>query len=422
MDAAAHINPPGWMMAPGVVQVLAALQRDGEAARFVGGCVRDALLGRAAKDVDLATPLAPDEVMARLADVGVKAIGTGLDHGTVTAVLDDPAVNHIEITTLREDVETYGRHAKVAFTDNWADDAARRDFTINALFCDPDGTVYDPVDGLDDLAVGRVRFVGDPETRIREDTLRLLRFFRFQAAYGKPPADTRAIAACRELAPLMDGLSGERVAGELLKLLAAPQPAVVMSLMAAEGILSHVVAAKPCLDRLAALTDIDGDDPDPVRRLAAAFDGTATEIAALAARLKLSRVQTRRLESLIDDGSWPTPAWSEMDLRGLLYRLGRDGFCDVVLVAWADAIARGHVTDRARWSAALGLVREWPLPRLPIGGDDALAAGVAAGPEVGAVLAAVEDWWIAGGLVADRAACLVVLGEVVASRRAPVPP
>ena len=419
MHAAAHISPPAWMAAPGMTRVLAALQQDGEAARFVGGCVRDIVLGRIAKDVDLATPLPPDVVMARLADNGIKAIGTGLDHGTVTAVLDDPAYDHVEITTLREDVETYGRHARVAFTDNWADDAARRDFTINAMFCDPDGTVYDPVGGLDDLADWRVRFVGDPRARIREDALRLLRFFRFQAAYGKAAMAPEAIAACRELAPLVDGLSGERVAGEMLKLLAAPAPAAVLSMMVAEGILGHVVAARPFVDRLAALTDIDGDDPDPVRRLAAAFEVTAAEMEAMAGRLRLSRAQTRRLLGLVDDGHWPTPNWPEVDLRGLLYRRGREVFCDVLLVAWADAIARGTVADRAGWDAALGLAKEWPLPRLPVNGDDAVAAGVATGPAVGEVLAAVEKWWIAGGLTADRAACLAALDDVVATRRAP---
>lgn len=421
MDAVAHINPPGWMTAPGMVRVLTALQRDGMAARFVGGCVRDAVLGRNAQDIDLATPLPPETVMTRLADAGVKAVGTGIEHGTVTAVLDDPLFNHVEITTLREDVETYGRHAKVAFTDDWAGDAARRDFTINALFCDADGTLYDPVGGLDDLGARRVRFVGDARARIREDALRLLRFFRFQAVYGRPPADKEAVAACRELAATLDGLSGERVAGELLKLLAAPEPAVALSVMAAEGVLKHIISARPCLDRLAALTDIDSEDPDPVRRLAAAFDGSKSQIADMADRLKLSRAQARRLDGLVDDSGWPKPDWPEADLRALLYRLGREGYCDMVLVAWADAIAHGYVMDRTGWSAALGLAKEWPMPVLPVSGDDALAVGLTAGPDVGAALAAVEDWWVAGGFVADRAACLARLADEAASRRAPTP-
>src|SRR6202043_3407136 len=218
---AERMVPQPWMGEAATRAVLRALGAEGGAARFVGGCVRDALLGRAIGDIDIATPLAPEEVMRRLEAAAIKAVPTGIAHGTVTAVVPP---RHFEITTLRRDVETFGRHARVAFTDDLAADAARRDFTMNALFLDADGNLFDPMGGLPDLRAGRVRFVGNAETRIREDVLRLLRFYRFHAHYGSGEADTAARAACRDLAHLLPTLSGERVAAETLKLLAAPDP------------------------------------------------------------------------------------------------------------------------------------------------------------------------------------------------------
>ncbi|MBX6323955.1 MAG: CCA tRNA nucleotidyltransferase, partial [Rhodospirillaceae bacterium] len=238
------------MTAPATRAVLAAVTADGAEARFVGGCVRDALLSRPVGDVDIATPEPPERVLALLARAGIKAIPTGIDHGTVTAVKDGTP---FEITTLRRDVETYGRRAKVAFSDSWREDAARRDFTMNALSCTPDGRVFDYFGGLADLEARRVRFVGDAATRIREDVLRLLRFFRFYAHYGSPPPDGEALAACRELAPLLPTLSAERVRAEVLRLLAAPDPCPALALMRDNGILDRVLPAAAGLDRLRGL-------------------------------------------------------------------------------------------------------------------------------------------------------------------------
>ena len=281
MQPSDRLDPQPWMTAPETVAVMAALSAAAGEARFVGGCVRDALLGRKVRDVDIATHEPPERVMNLLKRAGIKAIPTGIKHGTVTAVT---GAKHFEITTLRRDVETYGRHAKVEYTDDWQADAARRDFTMNALFCGADGTIYDPFGGLADLRAQRVRFVGDPETRIREDVLRLLRFFRFHAHYGKPPPDAAALAACRSLAPLLPTLSGERICAETLKLLSAPQPADVIDLMGETGVRAHFLPEATRNDRLRALVAIEGSAPrdlvprtDPLRRLAALLDGSEAE-------------------------------------------------------------------------------------------------------------------------------------------------
>ncbi len=254
--------------------VLRALKGE---ARFVGGCVRDTLLKRPIGDIDIATPLPPEEVMRRLAAARIKAVPTGLAHGTVTAVVEGRA---FEITTLRRDVETFGHRARVAFTADWEADSRRRDFTMNALFLAADGEVLDYHDGLGDLRRGKVRFVGDPETRIREDVLRLLRFYRFHAWYGRGAADRAARAACRALAPLVPTLSGERVQAETMKLLRAPDPLPSLALMAKDGVLAQIVPVARPLRALRRLVRIE-PAPDPLRRLAVLAADGAGELAAL---------------------------------------------------------------------------------------------------------------------------------------------
>ncbi|MBF0249917.1 MAG: CCA tRNA nucleotidyltransferase, partial [Alphaproteobacteria bacterium] len=279
LESRSAVEPTGqialqpWMTAPETRAVMAAFHAAGAQARFIGGCVRDAVLKRPAQDIDIATPEPPERVMKILDAADIHVIPTGIQHGTVTAVVDH---HHFEITTLRVDVENFGRHARVAFTDDWTQDAARRDFTINAMSCDEDGNVYDPYKGLDDLGAGRVRFVGRAEQRIDEDVLRLLRFFRFQAQYGRPPVDIDALAACRKLAPRLPELSGERVRGELFRILMAPNPADTVTLMRAERVLEHILPEAGDVGRLrflAWLTEravkFDAVGPDPVRRLAA---------------------------------------------------------------------------------------------------------------------------------------------------------
>src|SRR3954447_651424 len=241
-----RIAPP-WMREPATRHLLDALRRAGIEARFVGGCVRDALLGRPSADIDLATPALPGDIIAALEKAAIKAVPTGIEHGTITAVLPQ---RHFEITTLRRDVETYGRHARVAFDADWSEDAARRDFTINALYLDPDGTVYDPVGGLEDLKAHRVRFVGEPAKRIAEDVLRVLRYYRFEARFGGGTGDKAARAACRAAAPLLPKLSAERVASELLRLLAVPNPVPALRMMAEDGVLAAILPEAQRLDKL----------------------------------------------------------------------------------------------------------------------------------------------------------------------------
>ncbi len=402
------------MTAPETVRVLSALTAEGAEVRFVGGCVRDAVLGRPVTDVDIATHLPPEAVMRLLEANGVKAIPTGLAHGTVTAVVGDA---HFEITTLRRDVETYGRRAKVAFTNDWAVDAARRDFTINAMFAAPDGTLYDQFGGLADLRAGRVRFVGEPEQRIREDVLRLLRFFRFQAHYGREPPQEAALDACARLAPSLPNLSGERIAGEMFRLLAAPEPAGMLRLMAERGILAHLLPQATAFDRLQALVALEGPEAgaDPLRRLAALVVGGAPAAEAVADRLRLSNEERERLAALAEPAARLDPRMPTRERRRWLYRLGRARYRDLALIASAEAGTRGR-RDRRAWRGLIGLAEAWRAPAFPLRGRDAVALGVAAGPEVGSLLAELEKWWIAGDFAAGRAACLAELERRVATR------
>ena len=284
MQPSDRLDPQPWMTAPETVAVMAALSAAGGEARFVGGCVRDALLGRKVRDVDIATHEPPERVLNLLARAGIKAIPTGIKHGTVTAVI---GARHFEITTLRRDVETYGRHAKVEYTDDWQVDASRRDFTDERAVLRRGREHLRPVRRRGrSQGAARVRFVGEPEARIREDVLRLLRFFRFHAHYGKPPPDAAALAACRSLAPLLPTLSGERICAETLKLLSAPQPADVVDLMGETGVLAHFLPEATRNDRLRALVAIEGSAPRDLvpRSGSAASAGGAPGWAAMPAR------------------------------------------------------------------------------------------------------------------------------------------
>jgi poly(A) polymerase len=352
-------------------------------------------------DIDLATPLHPEAVMARLDRAGISCIATGLQHGTVTAVADGDSV---EITTLRRDVETDGRHARVDFTDDWAADAARRDFTMNALYLDTGGGVWDPTGGLADCRAGRVRFVGDPATRIEEDRLRVLRFYRFQAHYGRETPDAAARAACRDAAGTLARLSGERVRTELMKLLAAPDPVPTVRFMAEDGVLGAILGSPLSFDRLAALLALERAI-DPLRRLAALLPRDPTAAGALAGRLRFSNPERDRLTALAD----PAPA---MDLDGslaaqrrLLYVLGAAPYGDRILLA-----ATAGSADRLR--PLLAFADAWKPPTLPVAGADLLRLGIAEGPRVGEALRRVEAWWIERDFRPDRAACLVELERI----------
>jgi poly(A) polymerase len=389
---------PPWMQDPPVQQLLAVLGGAGIGARFVGGCVRNWLVGQPVDDIDIAVDKPPEAVLRALEGADVKVVPTGLSHGTVTAIVRG---RPFEITTLRRDVETDGRRAVVAFTDDWRADASRRDFTFNALYADPDGTLYDYFDGRADLAAGHVRFIGDADQRIAEDRLRVLRFFRFHAWHGRPPIDPTGFDACRRNAASVRGLSGERVRKELLRLLQAPAPADALQAMAEAGALDQWLPEYAGTGRLRALIERE-ERPDGLRRLAAILAPNA-DAGAIGKRLKLSTQQTLRLQVMLE------PVGEERDPRVLLYRLGPTLFVDCVLLA-GDSFGD--------WRGALELAQRWTPPSLPVGGADALKLGLRPGPRIGKLLEAVERWWIEGGFTADRAACLAELERLAGERSA----
>jgi len=395
-----RLTPP-WLGEEAVRRLLAALAAAAIEARFVGGCVRDALLEAPTVDIDLATPARPEAVVAALAAARIKALPTGLAHGTVTAVLPRRS---FEITTLRRDVETDGRHAVVAFDAGWAEDAARRDFTINALYLAPDGTLYDPVGGRADLAARRVRFVGDPASRIAEDVLRVLRYYRFEARFGGGEGDPAARAACRAATGRLPGLSAERVSRELLRLIAGPDPVRVLRMMRTDGVLAAILPEAARLDRLDALVSLS---PDPTLRLAALIDVVRDGAAAAADRLRLTGAARNRLVGLAKP--WPLdPAADVKAQRLALYRLQRGRYGDLLLLAAAE----GSLAP-ARLEELQALANSWPIPVFPLGGNDVTALGIAPGPRVGRLLGDVRRWWEEGDFTADRAACLARLAGLI---------
>jgi poly(A) polymerase len=362
--------------------------------RFVGGMVRDTLLEIAVSDVDLATRLQPQDVTERLKRAGIKAVPTGIAHGTVTAVLSSGPV---EVTTLRRDVSTDGRRATVAFTDDWKEDAARRDFTINALSADPErGTIHDYFDGLSDLEARRVRFIGDPLTRIAEDHLRILRFFRFHARFGQGAPDAEALAACAARANDLMALSRERIADELTKLLAMPDPAPTVSLMVENGILRPVLpeieeAGVERLRELVARERTSAVEPEPIRRLAALLPAEPELSASVAARLRLSKKAAKRLVSAADV--------SISEPKTLAYMIGTEEALDRLLLAGAGP---------AEVKPLIG----WTKPRFPLTGGDLIDMGLKPGPQVARTLQAIEGQWVVEGFPDEETARALARAEV----------
>jgi poly(A) polymerase len=396
------IGQPPWMTEPAAAAVMTALHRRGgeDCARFVGGAVRNTLMGLAVDDVDIATRLTPDEVVAALATAGLKAIPTGIEHGTVTAIADH---RPFEITTLRRDVTTDGRNATVAFTDDWTEDARRRDFRLNALYADIHGAVLDPTgEGVADAKAGRIVFVGDPQTRIREDYLRILRFFRFHGWYGKGEADAAALAACAALRGDMGRLSAERVQKELLKLLAAPNPAAALGLMAKTGVLAEILPEGGRLDRFETMAAIDDD---PLLRLAALLPDDSRIAAAVAARLRLSNAMRDRLVAALTDGAEVSASMTEAGARRALYAIGWQAFADRLRLQAADGAASPDFL--------LQRLEGWTKPMLPVSGKDVLDLGVAAGPRVADLLREVERWWIDRDFPEDRSLSLSKLKTLI---------
>ncbi len=397
MSEAVKLTKQEWLSAAETRAVFAALTVNGGAARFVGGCVRNALLGTTVADVDIATPSLPEEVMRRLEAAGIRSIGTGLDHGTVTAVTNKRA---FEITTLRRDVATDGRHATVAYTDDWAQDASRRDFTMNALYADAEGVVYDPVGGLPDLKAGRVRFIGDAATRIKEDYLRILRLFRIHAWYGKGEIDPTALHACAAARAHIKELSGERIQKEMLRLLAAETPIAVLRAMAASTILSEVLPGDLNFDRLQHLCDADANnffDSDAVLRLASFITGDQ-QAAAVATRWRFSNEDRDRLRRLASSDVKIVSYLSVPELQRTLYRHGQQCVRDLVRLRWAED---HKASNGVQWRALLAIVDSWVRPVFPLTGRDVMNAGVPEGPLVGRVKDEVEAWWIDSNFIDD---------------------
>jgi poly(A) polymerase/tRNA nucleotidyltransferase (CCA-adding enzyme) len=357
-------------------------------ARIAGGAVRDKLAGRAVTDVDFASPLTPDEVAARLAGAGIKTIPTGLAHGTITAVIGGRG---FEITTLRRDVETDGRHARVAFTNDWEEDAARRDFTINAMFMARDGTIFDFFGGKTDLEAGAVKFVGDARARITEDYLRILRFFRFFARYARGEPDPNAITAITELRDGIRHLSAERLWSELKNILRAEHPSAAIALMQSTGVLNLVIPEGAATEKLNTLIHY-GAPNDPLLRVSALLTGSPDSFAA---RLKLSNEEAETLRAYLQPNTL-TPSSDDADLRRAL----ADTEIEILLArTWLAQAGDGD------WDGLRARLAATPRPVFPLHGRDITALSIPPGPRIGEILAAVREWWLDGGCTADVAAC-----------------
>jgi len=407
-DLPETLGPHTWITDARTKSVMESLGQG--AARFVGGCVRNTILGVPVDDVDIATVLKPEEVIAHLDRAGIKAVPTGIEHGTVTAVVDGKPY---EITTLRKDVKTDGRHAEVTFSADWNEDASRRDFTMNALYADRDGTLHDPMGGYDDALSGTVRFIGEPQARIKEDYLRILRFFRFNAWYGKGEYDKDGLAACAANKDGLKRLSGERVQKETLKLLAARDPMPAIRAMAAAGILVEVLPEAANFERFAALSEIESHQlftSDPVLRLGALLTGQEIEINTLADRLKLSNEVRDRLIRMHTDQTKLVSYLSIREVRKALYWMGADTFKDCVMLHWA---VDPKLNNAVQWRALLAIADSWERPKFPLTGEEVMAAGVPEGPMVGRVKREVEEWWVDVDFLDDRLSIVERLKAIV---------
>ena len=403
--AALSLARQPWVTDPATRKLFAALEASGSPARFVGGCVRNALIGMPISDIDVATPEEPQSVLALLAAAGIKAVPTGIAHGTVTAVVDGKAY---EVTSLRRDVATDGRRAVVAFTRDFAEDAARRDFTMNAIYADETGLLYDYAFGVPDLLTHRVRFIGEPAERIREDYLRILRFFRFHAWYGRGDPDAAGLAAASALKSGLSRLSAERIAQELLKLFEAPDPRPALGAMQTAGILTAVFPEAEELARLGRLMTAEtamGLVPDALLRMAALMPADPAKADAFAARLKLSNAMRARLVSLAKEETGLAPGLDESALRAFCYRSGFSLFREQALLRWT----RSRDSEFAPWQALIAVVQGWTVPPFPLTGADLVALGIPEGPKLGQLLAEREQAWIASDFKLDRAALLAAL-------------
>jgi poly(A) polymerase len=399
-----------WLTTGGTARVLQLLNADGEEARVVGGTVRNALLGLPPGDMDIATTALPEEVVRRAKAAGIKSVPTGIDHGTITLVIDGAPY---EVTTLREDTETFGRKAKVAFGRDWVKDAERRDFTMNGLSVDANGVVYDHVGGIADAKARRVRFIGEPDQRIAEDYLRILRFFRIHAAFGAGEPDRDGTLACIRGRAGLATLSAERVRMEMLKLLVASGASAAALAMAEAGLLQALIGGVAYTGPLNAMIAIERalDLPaSPTRRLAALTVAVTEDAKRVATRLRLSNAEAKALDSM-GHRWWRFAAMDEARARRLLYRLGPERYHDRVLLAWARS---GSGANSSRWRALAELPQRWTAPKFPLKAADFIARGLAEGPALGHVLTLAEDAWLAADFPLEEAALAAIADQATA--------
>lgn len=386
-----------WLHRSDTQAVFRAIAAGGFEVRAVGGAVRDMLLRRRVRDVDLATTAPPQTVIQLAERAKLKALPTGIEHGTVTVIAEG---HPFQVTTLRRDVETYGRHAKVAFTADWAEDAGRRDFTMNALYADASGVVFDPLGGLDDLETGRIRFIGNAAARIAEDHLRILRYFRFQSELGRTPLDAEGVLACVRGREGLRALSSERVKEEFFRLLAGPRAEEVVCSMFDHGLLVDVIGVAPRFGPFTRLVAIEaglGEAPDPLLRLAALAVEVEEDAKFLSNRLRLSgREHDGLLVAARAERRIAPPTADEA--KRLLYRHGVEGFRTTILISWARSEGRSDDS----WRAAHGLPVSWTAPKFPLHGDDLIALGIKPGPRLGAVLRRLEAAWTEEGFTPGR--------------------
>jgi poly(A) polymerase len=410
MSNARVLEDAPWLRSGVTARVLGLLNGNGEEARVVGGAVRNALLRIPIGDIDIATTALPVEVMRRAKAAGIKSAPTGIDHGTVTLIVDG---HPFEITTLREDTETFGRKAKVAFGRDWIADAERRDFTINGLSVDAAGVVHDHVGGLEDIAAKRVRFIGDPDQRIAEDYLRILRFFRIHAAFGAGEPDRAGYLACIRARAGLAQLSAERVRMEMLKLMVAEGAAGAVTAMADAGLLLAIFGGVAYIGPLAAMISAErllGLKPDPVRRLGALAVAVTEDAKRVSMRLRLSNAETKALDSM-GHRWWRLAGMNEATARRRLYRLGEDRYRDRLMLAWARA---GDRADSTHWRQLVTLPQRWRAPKFPLKASDFIARGIAEGPALGQILALAEDAWLAADFPLEQTAVNAIADQTVA--------
>src|SRR6476661_589070 len=410
MTDARLLDDAPWLRSGPAARVLDVLNGSGEEARVVGGAVRNALLKIPIGDIDIATTAVPDEVIRRAKAAGIKSVPTGIDHGTVTLVVD---AQPFEVTTLREDTETFGRKAKVAFGRDWVRDAERRDFTINGLSVDADGVVHDYAGGLEDIAAKRVRFIGDPDRRIAEDYLRILRFFRIHAAFGAGEPDRAGYLACIRARAGLANLSAERVRMEMLKLMVAEGAAGAIAAMADGGLLLPIFGGVAYIGPFRAMISAErvlGWTPDAIRRLAALAVAVTEDAKRVATRLRLTNAEAKALDSM-GHRWWRLAGMDEATARRRLYRLGEDRYRDRLLQALARA---GGDANSAQWRQLATLPERWRAPKFPLKAADFIARGIAEGPVLGQALALAEDAWLAADFPLEEGALKTIADQAVA--------